>query len=96
MDSQSSPHIVVVDDHAEIRELVGKYLTQHGLRVSLADGGPALRRILRAGAVDLVVLDIMMPGEDGLTLCRHLRETLDVPVIMLTAMAEDTDPGCRP
>lgn len=88
---ESSPHILVVDDHREIRELLSKYLRQHGLRVTTAEGGEAMRRVLRAGAVDLVVLDIMMPGEDGLTLCRHLRETTELPVIMLTAVAEDTD-----
>ncbi len=88
---EPSPHILVVDDHAEIRGLLSKYLVKHGLRVSTADGGPALRRALREGAVDLVVLDIMMPGEDGLSLCRFLRETTDLPVILLTAMGEETD-----
>ena len=87
----SSPHILVVDDHRDIRDLVGKYLTKHGLRVSTAEGGAAMRRLLKASAVDLVVLDVMMPGEDGLSLCRHLRETTDLPVILLTAMAEETD-----
>ncbi len=87
----SSPHILVVDDHRDIRDLVGKYLIKHGLRVSTAEGGAAMRRLLKASAVDLVVLDVMMPGEDGLSLCRHLRETTDLPVILLTAMAEETD-----
>ncbi len=87
----SSPHILVVDDHRDIRDLVAKYLTKHGLRVSTAEGGVAMKRLLKARAVDLVVLDIMMPGEDGLSLCRHLRETTDLPVILLTAMAEETD-----
>ena len=86
-----SPHILVVDDHRDIRDLVAKYLTKHGLRVSTAEGGAAMKRLLKASAVDLVVLDIMMPGEDGLSLCRHLRETTDLPVILLTAMAEETD-----
>ena len=87
----SSPHILVVDDHRDIRDLVAKYLTRHGLRVSTAEGGLAMKRLLKASAVDLVVLDVMMPGEDGLSLCRHLRETTDLPVILLTAMAEETD-----
>ena len=87
----ATPHILVVDDHRDIRELVAKYLAKHGLRVSVADGGAALRKALKASAIDLVVLDIMMPGEDGLSLCRHLRETTDLPVILLTAMAEETD-----
>ena len=88
---ETSPHILVVDDHRDIRDLVAKFLTKHGLRVSTAEGGVAMKRALKASAVDLVVLDIMMPGEDGLSLCRHLRETTDLPVILLTAMAEDTD-----
>ena len=87
----SSPHILIVDDHQDIRDLLAKYLAKHGLRVSAADGGVAMRRLLKASAVDLVVLDIMMPGEDGLSLCRHLRETTTIPVILLTAMAEETD-----
>jgi two-component system OmpR family response regulator len=86
-----TPHILVVDDHRDIRDLLAKYLGKHGLRVSTADGGAAMKRILKTGAVDLVVLDIMMPGEDGLSLCRHLRATTDQPVILLTAMAEETD-----
>ncbi len=86
-----SPHILVVDDHREIRDLLGKYLAKHGYRVTVADGGVEMKRVMKAGAIDLVVLDLMMPGEDGLTLCRDLRASTDIPVIMLTAMAEDTD-----
>ena len=88
---ESSPHILVVDDEREIREPLAKYLTRNGLRASVAAGGTEARAALKTGAIDLVVLDIMMPGEDGLSLCRHLRETTDIPVILLTAMAEDTD-----
>ena len=87
----STPHILIVDDNQEIRDLLAKYLRQHELRISLADGGKAMRNALKASTIDLVVLDIMMPGEDGLSLCRTLRETTDIPVILLTAMAEDTD-----
>jgi len=86
-----SPHVLVVDDSADIREPLAKYLAKKGLRVSTANGGQEMRRLLKTNAVDLVVLDIMMPGEDGLSLCRMLRETTDTPVILLTAMAEDTD-----
>jgi len=88
---ETTPHILVVDDQRDIREPLAKYLAKNGLRVSMADGAAETRRILKAAAVDLVVLDIMMPGEDGLSLCRHLRETTDIPVILLTAMAEETD-----
>jgi two-component system OmpR family response regulator len=86
-----TPHILVVDDHREIRELLAKYFAKNGLRVSVANGGGEMRQIMRAGAVDLVVLDIMMPGEDGLTLCRQLRQANDVPVVLLTAVSEETD-----
>ncbi|MFG1375096.1 response regulator [Xanthobacter oligotrophicus] len=88
---ERTPHILVVDDHREIRELLAKYFAKNGLRVSVASGGAEMRQHLRTAAVDLVVLDIMMPGEDGLTLCRQLRQTSDVPVVLLTAVTEDTD-----
>ena len=90
-DMDPSPHILVVDDHREIRDLLARYLGKHGYRVSVAEGGAAMKKALKAGAIDLVVLDLMMPGEDGLSLCRDLRATTDIPVIMLTAIAEDTD-----
>ena len=87
----SSAHILVVDDHREIRDLLARYLARHQFRVSVAESAARARKVLEASAIDLVVLDIMMPGEDGLALCRHLRATGELPVIMLTAMAEDTD-----
>jgi two-component system OmpR family response regulator len=86
-----SPHILVVDDSADIRDPLAKYLAKKGLRVSTADGGQELRRVMKTSAIDLVVLDVMMPGEDGLVLCRMIRETTDIPVILLTAMVEETD-----
>jgi len=88
---EATPHIAVVDDNREIRDLVGKYLQRHDYRVSLAENAAAFRRLVERNAIDLVVLDVMMPGEDGLSVCRFLRETTNVPVIMLTAMAEETD-----
>ena len=87
----ASPHVLVVDDQREIREPLARYLGRHGLRVTVAGNAAAARRALKAAAVDLVVLDIMMPGEDGLALCRSLRETTRIPVILLTAMGEETD-----
>ena len=88
---EPAPHIALVDDHRDIRDLVSKYLGQHGYRVSVAESGAALRRLLERSALDLVVLDIMMPGEDGLSVCRHLRSTTNLPIIFLTAMAEETE-----
>lgn len=86
-----SPHILVVDDHRDIRETLARYLRKNGFRASAADSALQARKFLKAAAVDLIVLDIMMPGEDGLSLCRHLVESDTIPVILLTAMAEDTD-----
>ncbi|MPZ31796.1 MAG: response regulator [Rhodospirillales bacterium] len=88
---EPAPHIALVDDHRDIRDLVSKYLSRHGYRVSVAENGAALRRLLERSAPDLVVLDIMMPGEDGLSVCRHLRSTTNLPIIFLTAMAEETE-----
>ncbi len=84
-------HILVVDDHSEIRDLLGRYLEQHGFNVSLADGGRTMREVLKREKVDLIVLDIMMPEEDGLSLCRYLQDNNGPPVIMLTAMSEEAD-----
>lgn len=78
-------HIVVVDDERDIRETVAEYLDMNGYRVSKADGGPALRKIVEQGRVDLAVLDVTMPGEDGLSLARWLRDHSGAGVIMLTA-----------
>ncbi|MBV8696980.1 response regulator [Bradyrhizobium sp.] len=87
----SEPHILVVDDHRDIRESLASYLRKHGMRVSQAANAAAARGLLEKHAIDLIVLDIMMPGEDGLSLCRHIREAHDTPVVVLTAMADDTD-----
>lgn len=88
---EAIPHIAVVDDHRDIRELVGRYLMEHGYRVSAVESAASMRRLLERSAFDLVVLDIMMPGEDGLSLCKYLRTTTDLPIILLTALAEDTE-----
>ena len=73
MNMSEAPHLLVVDDHREIRDALAKYLARHDYRVSTAESAAAARRILEAGAIDLVVLDMMMPREDGLSLCRQLR-----------------------
>jgi two-component system OmpR family response regulator len=87
----TSYHILVVDDHKDIRDLLAKFLMKHGMRVTTAADALEARRHLKAGAVDLVVLDIMMPGEDGLSLCRYLSEDSSISVILLTAVSEDMD-----
>ena len=84
--------ILVVDDDVRIRDLLRRYLMQEGFEVMLAEDGKALNRVLQREAVDLIVLDLMMPGEDGLSICRRLRANGDrTPIIMLTAKSEDVD-----
>jgi two-component system phosphate regulon response regulator OmpR len=84
--------ILVVDDDARIRDLLRRYLVQEGFEVLQAEDGKALTRILLREPVDLIILDLMMPGEDGLSVCRRLRGANDrTPIIMLTAKGEDID-----
>jgi two-component system phosphate regulon response regulator OmpR len=84
--------ILILDDDARIRDLLRRYLSQEGFEVTLAEDSKALNRILMRDAVDLIVLDLMMPGEDGLSVCRRLRANHDkTPIIMLTAKGEDVD-----
>ena len=85
------PHILLVDDERDIRDPLAAYLSRNGLRVSKAENAAAARQLLSAYAIDLVLLDVMMPGEDGLALTGYLRATGTVPVILLTAKAEETD-----
>ncbi|QJD30905.1 response regulator [Methylococcus geothermalis] len=86
-----SPHILIVDDDRELRQLLTAFLGRHGFRVDAAADGRAMAKLLETGRFDLIVLDLMLPGEDGLALCRRLRATSRLPVIMLTALAEETD-----
>ncbi len=84
--------IAIVDDDARIRDLLRRYLSQEGFEVFLAEDGRALSRLLGRETIDLVVLDLMLPGEDGMAICRRLRDDNDAtPIIMLTAKVEDTD-----
>ena len=85
------PHLLLVDDERSIREPLAQYFTKQGFRVTQAGDAEGARARMAAYAIDLVILDIMMPGEDGLSLCRHIRETSDTPVILLTARGEETD-----
>lgn len=84
-------HIVIVDDHEEIRTLLSRYLSEKGFHVTTAEDAQMMRRLLLKNTPDLIVLDIMMPGEDGLSLCRYLRENTSIPVILLTAVSTDID-----
>jgi two-component system OmpR family response regulator len=86
-----SPHILVVEDDREIARLVGRYLNANGCRVSLAGDGREMERVRAASRIDLVILDVMLPGEDGLELCRRLRSTSGLPIIMLTAKGDEVD-----
>ncbi|WP_298104627.1 response regulator [Bradyrhizobium sp.] len=88
--SQSS-HIIIVDDEAPAREMVGDYLKMHGFTVTLCDGGKSLRGVIESNVPDLVVLDLNMPEEDGLSIIRDLKSRTNVPVIMLTATASPID-----
>ena len=86
-----SQHIIIVDDEAPAREMVGEYLKMHGFTVTLCDGGKSLRGAIEATVPDLVVLDLNMPEEDGLSIIRDLKSRTNVPVIMLTATASPID-----
>jgi two-component system OmpR family response regulator len=87
----NAPHILIVDDHREIRDLVSRALTKEGLRVSVAADGRAMRKVLADSRIDLILLDLMLPGEDGLSLCRSVRAESRIPIIMLTAKGDEVD-----
>jgi two-component system OmpR family response regulator len=87
----ASIHVLIVDDDHRIRAMLARFLTDHGLRVSQAGDGREMFTICSSARIDVIVLDIMMPGEDGLSLCRRLRAQSSVPIILLTAMSGDTD-----
>jgi two-component system OmpR family response regulator len=86
-----SQHIIIVDDEAPAREMVGDYLKMHGFTITLCDGGKSLRSAIESSVPDLVVLDLNMPEEDGLSIIRDLKSRTNVPVIMLTATASPID-----
>jgi two-component system OmpR family response regulator len=88
---EPTARILVVDDDREIRTLLADYLDEHGFATRAVADGPAMRAALAAGASDLVVLDLSLPGEDGLSICRQLRAESDLPVIMLTARGTPLD-----
>jgi len=85
------PHVLVVDDEEDIRSLLTGFFRKHGHEVSIATDGHSLFAALDVQHVDIVILDVMLPGEDGFSLCRRIRATSKVPVIMLTAVADHVD-----
>src|SRR5688572_32888274 len=85
------PHILVVDDHREIRESLALFLKKNGRRATAAENAEAARKAIKENRIDLVILDIMMPGEEGLSSCRHIRETNHITVILLSCWAEERD-----
>ena len=84
-------HILVVDDDVAIRELISEYLTEHDFKVSMAETGADMDKVLSVEIVDLVILDLKLPDEDGLAIARRLRESLDLPIIILTGRKEEAD-----
>ena len=85
------PHILLVDDERDIRDPLASYLSRNGVRVTKAENAAVARQLLATYSIDLVLLDIMMPGEDGLSLAGFIRATMPTPIILLTAKAEETD-----
>ena len=89
--SDNAPHVLVVDDDQKIRDLLRRYLNEHGFRVTPAADAAAARAAMRGLAFDIILLDVMMPGENGLDLARDLKSSLSVPILMLTARSEPED-----
>ena len=85
------PHLLIVDDDREIRSLLSQYFETHGYRATAVGEGRAMRKVMQQSHIDLLVLDLMLPGEDGLSICRDLRTRSQLPIIMLTARGEDVD-----
>lgn len=84
-------HVLIVDDDPDIIQPLERFLSDHGLRVSTAENGRNMRQVIENSAIDIILLDVMMPGEDGLMLCRYVQEKYKIPVILLTALSDDDD-----
>lgn len=91
MHAPQTPHILIIDDDHDIRRPLARYLSENGYRVSVAESGREMDRILPKANIDLVVLDIMMPGEDGFSICKRLQAATRIPIILLTALKDDAD-----
>lgn len=90
-DLNHAPHILIVDDDADIRDLLRDFFQRRGLKVSLAHDGAGMNVILNDAEVDIIVLDLMLPGQSGLELCQDIRRRSKIPIIMLTAVSDTTD-----
>jgi len=86
-----APHVLVVEDDRQIRDLVAKFLALNSIRVSIATNGREMDKVLRDSKIDLLVLDRMLPGEDGLAICKRLRAVSDIPIILVTALSEEME-----
>jgi two-component system OmpR family response regulator len=91
MIKEAKPHILIVDDDRQIRAMLARFLAENGMRVTQAGDGELMFKALAGGRFDVIVLDVMMPGDDGFTLCRRLRSTNTIPLILLTARNSETD-----
>ncbi|MDO9315129.1 MAG: response regulator [Burkholderiaceae bacterium] len=91
MTSNTAPHILVIDDDPSIRDLIHEYLCDHDMRVSVGASGSDLFSLIDSEAIDLVLLDLKLPGEDGMQLARQLRERATVPIVLLTGRSEEAD-----
>ena len=91
MIKQTKPHVLIVDDDQQIRTMLARFLGEHGMRVTQASDGVTMFKTMETGRFDVIVLDVMMPGEDGFTLCRKLRAESAIPLILLTARNSETD-----
>jgi DNA-binding response OmpR family regulator len=91
LDSSVPAHILVVDDDVQLREMIAEYLGEYDFRVTGAADGPAMRKVLAASVVDLIVLDLRLPAEDGMSIARALRAESSIPIIMLTGRKDDVD-----
>ena len=90
MDIESA-HLLVVDDDAELRELTQEYLQQQGFNVATVDSGESMDAYLSANDVDLLILDLMLPGEHGLSIAQRLKKRADLPIIIVSAQGDDVD-----
>jgi len=89
--TDSQAHILIVDDEKDIREPLAIYIEKHGFRTSTACDGKELDKVLSTASIELIILDIIMPGEDGFSICKRIQEKYHIPIILLTALSEDTD-----